>query len=83
MYNHLADRCGKWDEVVDIYNGKSGAHSPKNAVERQAKLLSTLNWSSKWKNVHDARVFSEDATEVNVFADETWFCINALILVHV
>ena len=83
MYNHLADLCEKWNEVVDICNGKGGPHTPENAVERQVKLLSTLNWFSKWKKSHDAKVLSEDATEFNFFADETWFCIRALILAHV
>ena len=68
---------------MDICNGKSGAHSPENAVERQTQLLSTLNWFSKWKKAHDTRVLAEDATEFNFFADETWFCIKALLLAHV
>jgi len=35
MYNHVADFCERWNEVVDICNGRRGPHSPANATQRQ------------------------------------------------
>ena len=83
IYNHVANLCEKWNEVVDICNGKEGPHSPANAVERQDKLLDILDWFSGWRKLHDSRVEKGDATEFNFFADETWFCIRALLLSHI
>ena len=83
VYNHLADLCDKWNEVVDICNGKDGDHTPDNAVERQQKLLDTLSWFSGWKKLHDERVAKGEADEYNFFANETWFCIKSLLLGHV
>ena len=76
-YNHLVDLCGKWNDVVDITNGKEGSHTPANALERQKKLLDILTWFSAWKKLHDARVGKEEADEFNVFANGTYFCINS------
>lgn len=83
MYNHLADLCDKWNTFFDITNGKDGPHTPTNARERQQKLLAILKWFSIWKSNHDGRLAKEKATEYNFFAEETWFCIRALILAHV
>ena len=47
VYNHLENLYEKWDEVVDICNGKNGHHTPENTAERQNNLLSTLDWFSK------------------------------------
>ena len=88
IYNHLANLCEKWNDVVDICNGvdderKDSYHTPKNAKERQTKLLDTLDWFTRWKSLHDERVDSGDADEFNFFAPETWFCIQALLLAEV
>jgi hypothetical protein len=71
MYNHVADFCEHWNEVVDNCNGKRGPHSPANATQRQTSLLETQ------------RVKEKHATEYNFFADETWFCIKSVLLGHV
>ena len=42
---------------------KVGPHSPENAVERQAKFLSILNWFTRWRILHDENVTKEDANE--------------------
>ena len=83
MYNHLADLCDKWDLVVDICNGRDGAHSPENARTRQMVLLDVLSWFTKWEKLHLAAVENGEATEFNFFAQETWFGIRSLILAHV
>ena len=82
-YNHLANLCGKWDEIVDVCNGKNGSHAPENAAERQTQMLYTLDWFTKRRMLHDAHMKKGDADEYIVFADETWLCILALILAHV
>jgi hypothetical protein len=71
MYNHVADFCEHWNEVVDICNGRRGPHSPANATQRQTSLLETLAWFSRWKELHDKRVKEKHATEFNCFANET------------
>lgn len=83
MYNHLADLCQYWDVVVDICNGRDDPHTPKNASARQSMLLDILNWFTKWRKLHDQLVKEGKANEYNFFADETWFCIRALLLGHV
>ncbi len=83
MYNHVADFCERWNEVVDICNGRCGPHSPANVTQRQTSLLETLAWFSRWKELHDKRVKEKLATEYNFFANETWFCIKLLLLGHV
>jgi len=83
IYNHLADLCDKWNQVVDICNGKDGDHTPDNAVERQEKILGILSWFSGWKKLHDQLVAKKEADESNFFADETWFCIKSLLVGHV
>ncbi|KAL9182387.1 hypothetical protein ACHAXT_013039 [Thalassiosira profunda] len=83
MYNHVADLCENWNTVVDICNGREGAHTPANARERQRILLDVLKWFSGWRALHDELVAKDKAGEYNFFADETWFCIRALILGHV
>ncbi|KAL7542027.1 hypothetical protein ACHAWF_011062 [Thalassiosira exigua] len=84
MYNHIAHLCENWNLVVDICNGRDGPHSPLNAEERQTQLLNVLNWFSQWKAKHDVDAANESKStnEYNFFADETWFCIRALILAH-
>ena len=83
MYNHLANLCEKMNDLADICNGRNGPHTPENAEERQTKLLDILSWFAEWKELHDERVAKEEATEYNFFADETYFCIQALILAQV
>ena len=83
IYHHLANLCERWDGVVDICNGKHGPYSPENIAERDDHLLSTLDWFLKQKILHNKNVVKGDASEFNFFADETWFCIRALILAHV
>ncbi len=82
MYNHVTDICERWNEVVDICNGRRGPHSPANATQRQTHLLETLAWFSRWKELHDKRVKEKHATEYNFFANESWFCIKSLLLGH-
>ena len=62
LYHHLANLYEKWDEVVDICNCNNGPHSPENAAKRQAQLLSTLDWFSKWKISHSENVMKGDAS---------------------
>ncbi|EJK46778.1 hypothetical protein THAOC_34538 [Thalassiosira oceanica] len=83
VYNHLANFCDNMNTVIDICNGRDGPHTPENAVERQTLLLEKMQYFFEWKELHDKRVKDEEATEYNFFADETWFCLRALILVHV
>ncbi len=83
MYGHIRNLCTHWNGVVDICNGRDGPHCPENAVERQTRLLQTLDWFLNWKVLHDEMVREKRATEFNFFADETWFCIKALLLSHV
>ncbi len=47
MYNHVADFCEQWNEVIDICNGRHGPHSPDNAVVWQICLLDILVWFSR------------------------------------
>jgi hypothetical protein len=83
MYNHVADFCEQWNEVIDVCNGRHGPHSPDNAVMQQTRLLDTLVWFSRWKDLHDERVRAKLATEYNFFANKTWFCIKSLLLAHI
>jgi hypothetical protein len=83
LAHHVADFCERWNEVVDICNGRRGPHSPANATQWQTSLLEMLAWFSRWKELHDKRVKEKHATEYNFFADETWFCIKSLLLGHV
>ena len=83
MYNHVADLCEQWNKVIDICNGRHSPHSPDNAVMRQTRLLDTLVWFSRWKDLHNERVRAKLATEYNFFANETWFCIKSLLLAHI
>ncbi|KAL7527593.1 hypothetical protein ACHAXR_005041, partial [Thalassiosira sp. AJA248-18] len=85
MYTHLMNLCDNWNDVVDICNGKDGPHTKDNGKERQEKLLDVLSWFSNWKKMHDEDVADKTkaTNEYNFFADETWFCIRALILAHV
>merc|ERR1711957_193110 len=69
--------------LIDICNGKHAEHTPENGLDRQHKLLRILDWFSRWKQLHDERVEMEEADEYNFFANETWKCIQSLILVHV
>ena len=62
MYTHVADFCERWNEVVDICNGRHSPHSPANANQWQTSLLEMLAWFSKWKELHDKRVKEEHAT---------------------
>ena len=63
MYNHVTDFCERWNEFVDICNGRRGPHSPANATQQQMSLLETLAWFSRWKELHDKRVKGKHATE--------------------
>jgi hypothetical protein len=83
MYSHVTDLCERWNEVIDICNGRHGLHSPGNAVMRQTCLLDTLVWFFRWKELHDDRVRLKLATEYKFFANETWFCIKSLLLAHI
>jgi hypothetical protein len=79
IYTHLANLCEYWNVVVDICNGRDGLsqnspHTPANASERQTILLKALEFFSRWKELHDENVER---------GDETWFCINGLLLSHV
>ena len=46
VYSHVAYLCDRWNTVVDICNGKDGAHTPENVLEQQSKLLDILSWFS-------------------------------------
>jgi hypothetical protein len=88
IYSHLANMCEHWNVVVDICNGRDGAnrnspHTPANASKRQTILLKALDFFCRWKELHDENVERGEATAFNFFADETWFCINALLLSHI
>ena len=88
IYSHLANFCDHWNRVVDICNGRDGAsrnspHTPANASERQTILLKSLEYFNRWKELHVTNLEREEATAFNFFADETWFCINNLLLSHV
>jgi hypothetical protein len=83
VYNSLAYLCKNMNSLIDICNGRHGAHTPDNASVRQHELLRVLEWFSRWKKLHDERVAIEEATEYNFFAHETWRCIQSLILAHV
>ena len=82
-YNHVANFCEHWNEVLDICNGRRGPHSPANATQWQTSLLETLAWVSRWKELHDKRVKEKHDTKNIFFANETWFCIKSLLLGHV
>ena len=62
MYNHVADLCEHWNDVVDICNGRDGPHMPENAAQRQTVFLKTLEWFSRLKELHDERVEEKHAT---------------------
>ena len=82
-YKSLSYLCENVNNLADICNGRHERHTPANAVERQHNLLRILDWFSKWKSIHDERVAAKEATEYNFFAEETWGCIQALVLAHV
>merc|ERR1711957_91926 len=69
--------------LIDICNGKHAEHTPENGLDRQHELLCILDWFSRWKQLHDERVEMEEADENNFFANETWKCIQSLIVAHV
>jgi hypothetical protein len=83
MYCHICNLCMHWNGMVDICNGRDRPHCPENAVEQQTHLLQTQDWFSKRKALHNEMVREKKATESIFFADETWFCIKALMLGHV
>ncbi len=62
MYTQTTTLCRNQNEVVDLCNGKLGPNTPENAVERQRRLLSVLEYFSMWKSKHDARVIAGLAT---------------------
>ena len=39
VYNSLAYLCENMNSLIDICNGRSGAHTPENGLERQHELL--------------------------------------------
>ena len=49
----------------------------------KTRLLDTLVWFSRWKELHDERVRVKLATAHNFFANKTWFCIKSLLLAHI
>ncbi len=74
----------KWNRLVDIMNGRDGKYyTPENGREIQRVLLKHLTWLTKWKISHNEGVKKGEQTEWNFFADETWRCIQLLILSHV
>ena len=73
----------KWNELVDIMNGRGEYYCRKNGRNMQEKLLDHLYWLSNWKLDHDARVEKGERDEYNFFADETWKCMQMLLLSHV
>ena len=79
----VANLCEKWNDFVDITNGKDGPHAPENVIERQISLLDMLSWFSGCKIVRDKRASAGDANGFNFFANETYFCIRSLLLAHV
>ena len=85
VYNHVATRCENWSIVVGICNGWDGTHTPENVWARHTSLLDVLDWFSKWEKMHSEAVANEmmETDWYIVFAGETWFCIRALILVHI
>ena len=72
-----------WDQVVAMYNGKDSLHSPENAVERKAKFSIYSGLVYKMRILQDKNVTKGDVNGFILFADETWSCIRALLLVHV
>ncbi len=85
MYNNVANLCKHWNGVVNICNGQDGncrdsPHTRDNAQQRQTTLLETLAWFGRWKELHDERVKQGRANRWIVFADETYFYIQSLLL---
>ena len=68
---------------MDICNGKNGPHSLENATERYIKIVSILDWFSKWKILYDNNVTEGVYTDLIFFADEIWFCTRALFLAYI
>ena len=83
VYNSLVYLCENMNGLIDICNGRHTAHTPENGLDCQHELLHILEWFSRWKQLHDKRVEMEEADEYNFFANETWKCIQSLILAHV
>ncbi|EJK60144.1 hypothetical protein THAOC_19553 [Thalassiosira oceanica] len=83
VYTPLINLIRKWDELSDIVNKWDSIYTPENGQERQRALLNILLWFQKWKDDHDERVKNKTRTEWNFFADETWKCIQMLIMSHV
>lgn len=84
VYLPLIHLCEHWNKVVDITNGRNrDFYTPKNGLQKQRELLDILDWFSKWKMEHDAAVENGKKTKYNFFADETWQCIQILLLSHV
>ena len=71
----------KMNELTDIVNTWD-PHTKENGLERQRKLLQFLTWMQKWKNDHDERVKRKERAEWNFFADDTWNCIQMLVMSH-
>ena len=83
MLNHLADLCEKWNNVVDICNGRDGPHTPENTSDKQSTLLDILSWFAEWKAMPSELLDTGATTKYNFSTVETWFCIRALILTQV
>ena len=47
VYHHVANLCEKWNDIIDLCNGRDGPHSPENAEEHQKTFLDILSWFSK------------------------------------
>ena len=69
------------NELTDIVNTWD-LHTQENGLERQKKLLRFLEWMQKWKNDHNKRVKVKERAEWNFFADDTWNCIQMLVMSH-
>ena len=44
VYIFLAYLCKNMNSLIDICNGRHGAHTPDNANKRQHELLRILEW---------------------------------------
>ena len=74
----------KWDRLVDIMNARDGVqYTPENGRAIQEELLKLLTWLTNWHNDHEEAVKQGMRTEYNFFADETWKCMQMLLLGHV
>ena len=69
--------------MVEIVLGRHGDYTPKSGKAFQKELLEFLAWMSQWKLDHEGRVRKGRRTEFHFFADDTWRCIQMMVLGHV